>query len=372
MPENEFSPNCAGQSSQIRIEALGQGFDYWYADASAGTDKEPTCTHDFPTPSRCYTTPPQGYQPCTPNVPSTIDGLRAALAATTNEQEQQALLGELVLKFLTDTTVTFGLDSAIAVIDGNPSYEELQKQLEERKFEYVADFGDDSTQLWRGAGPTAGGGRKLQLGKQQPAAEARASIAPPVPPASLGRVPGDTVDYFQRVRCLLRPYRSDSARAVAFATDPTLRATFVAMAEDSTAWGSPAARAALNQYAGTEYAELDEFVADSATAARTTTRGPDGRLKPRAEPTPERVASIVLVPNPSTGHVRVGYGLPRAARTVEMRVYDSWGQLRGTYALDDEALAAGVTLALAPGIYQCQLVADGAVVARERLLIQPR
>ena len=37
--------------------------------------------------------------------------------------------------------------------------------------------------------------------------------------------------------------------------------------------------------------------------------------------------------------------------------------------LPDEALAAGVTLQLRAGIYQCVLLADGAVVARERLLI---
>jgi hypothetical protein len=35
----------------------------------------------------------------------------------------------------------------------------------------------------------------------------------------------------------------------------------------------------------------------------------------------------------------------------------------------DERLAEGVYLHLREGIYQCQLVADGVVVARERLLI---
>jgi hypothetical protein len=38
--------------------------------------------------------------------------------------------------------------------------------------------------------------------------------------------------------------------------------------------------------------------------------------------------------------------------------------------LADERLAEGVELRLRAGIYQCQLVADGVVVARERLLIQ--
>jgi hypothetical protein len=71
----------------------------------------------------------------------------------------------------------------------------------------------------------------------------------------------------------------------------------------------------------------------------------------------------------STGHVRVGYGLTQTAQQVTLRVYDEWGQWRGEYALTDAALAEGVTLQLRPGIYHCNLVADGKVVAKERLLI---
>lgn len=41
----------------------------------------------------------------------------------------------------------------------------------------------------------------------------------------------------------------------------------------------------------------------------------------------------------------------------------------GTYALTDEALASGITLKPRAGIYHCALLADGALVARERLLI---
>ena len=78
---------------------------------------------------------------------------------------------------------------------------------------------------------------------------------------------------------------------------------------------------------------------------------------------------LLLAPNPSTGHVRVGYSLPQAAKVVELRVYDEWGQAAGTYALTDEALASGVTLRLREGIYHCVLLADGAVAAKERLLI---
>jgi hypothetical protein len=72
---------------------------------------------------------------------------------------------------------------------------------------------------------------------------------------------------------------------------------------------------------------------------------------------------------PSTGHVQVGYGLPQTAKTVVLHVYDPWGQPQGTYALTDEALSEGVTLRLRAGIYHCTLVADGVVVAKERLLI---
>ena len=151
--------------------------------------------------------------------------------------------------------------------------------------------------------------------------------------------------------------------AAALVTGMPLRATFTAMAEDSTRWGASAARAALNQYAGTAYAELAEGEEEADDMQRTTPQATD------AVEAPARRAFILLAPNPSNGHVRVGYGLERAAKTVELRVYDQWGQPMGAYTLTDEALTEGVTLKLRAGIYHCVLVADGAVVAKERLLI---
>ncbi len=65
----------------------------------------------------------------------------------------------------------------------------------------------------------------------------------------------------------------------------------------------------------------------------------------------------------------MGYGLPKAAERVVLRVYDKWGQPQGAHALTSKALAEGVTLTLRSGLYQCVLVADGRVVARERLMI---
>ena len=53
---------------------------------------------------------------------------------------------------------------------------------------------------------------------------------------------------------LFGPIRASAALALGTA----LRATFVAMAEDSTRWGAQAARAALNQYAGTNYQDIFE------------------------------------------------------------------------------------------------------------------
>ncbi len=140
---------------------------------------------------------------------------------------------------------------------------------------------------------------------------------------------------------------------------------YLLMAEDSARAGTSAARAALNQYAGTAYAELAEEAAlDGADMQRMT---------PPAVPVTgcamQGQNRLLLAPNPSTGHVRVGYGLTQAASVVELRVYDQWGQPAGTYALTDQALAEGVSLKLGAGIYHCTLVADGAVVARERLLI---
>jgi hypothetical protein len=86
--------------------------------------------------------------------------------------------------------------------------------------------------------------------------------------------------------------------------------------------------------------------------------------------TPPVVAGVADTPlHPSTGLVRVGYGLPQAAKTVELRVFDAWGRPMGTYSLADDKLGEGVYLNLRQGIYQCQLVADGVVAAKERLLI---
>ena len=142
-----------------------------------------------------------------------------------------------------------------------------------------------------------------------------------------------------------------------------LAATFTAMAEDSLRWGSAAARAALNQYAGTNYRELTFDEGEAGVGARQTAPALDGVGK--ATP----AAFLVLAPNPSTGHVRVGYSLLQTAQAVELRVDDEWGQPVGAYALTDEALTAGVTLRLRVGLYQCVLRADGAVAAKERLLI---
>ena len=86
-------------------------------------------------------------------------------------------------------------------------------------------------------------------------------------------------------------------------------------------------------------------------------------------PLPPAAAAPLLASNPSTGHVRVGYGLPQAAKAVTLRVYDQWGAPMSTYALTDETLAEGVTLKLRAGIYHCTLEADGAIVAKERLLL---
>ena len=107
--------------------------------------------------------------------------------------------------------------------------------------------------------------------------------------------------------------------------------------------------------------------------ARCARTAHTARLRPGAAPPAASIAPpaafLLLLPNPSTGHVRVGYGLPQTAAVVELRVYDQWGQPVGTYALTDEALASGVWLRLRAGIYLCHLVADGTVRAKERLLI---
>lgn len=86
-------------------------------------------------------------------------------------------------------------------------------------------------------------------------------------------------------------------------------------------------------------------------------------------PATGRGGQLLLAPNPSTGEVRVGYGLPQAARTVRMRVFDEWGRPADERALTADALSEGVVLRLRPGLYHCQLIADEKVVATERLLI---
>ena len=133
----------------------------------------------------------------------------------------------------------------------------------------------------------------------------------------------------------------------------------------SPAWGTMAARAALNRYAGANYCEIGETEEELDAARLLPTSGISKVTAAQRGP----AAFLLLAPNPSTGHVRVGYGLPGAAKFVVLRLYDEWGQPAGEYALTDEALEAGVTLRLRAGIYHCMLLADGAVVAKERLLI---
>ena len=86
---------------------------------------------------------------------------------------------------------------------------------------------------------------------------------------------------------------------------------------------------------------------------------------------PPPAAAALLAPNPSPGHVRVSYGLAQPAKAVELRLYDAWGRTAGTYALPTTGQPVERPLPLRAGIYHCTLVADGAIVAKERLLITP-
>ena len=370
---NRFSPSCTpvqpASATQAHI-AMQDGsarrtwFRYYYPDPLIDPRMKPTCVQPYGPVQVAGSNPPvfvpggMDVQPCGIIIDSadacppiqllarSTDDIKADLAATPDHAKRQGLVSELMHLYLTDTAAT-ALDSAVALLqrEDDPAYAHKRWQLEARLYE-SPDASD--------AAGRAGRPRKRSAQPMWAGASAQA--------AHRGAAP---LDYGRRVVQLLFPYGSDSLRVEAFATDAALRATFVAMAEDSLAWGCMAARTALNLYAGTHYPPIgdgDGETGDGPAAARHGATAPGVQS---AHP----AATLLLLPNPSTGHVRVGYGLPQAATTVELRVFNQWGQPQGTYTLTDEALTAGVWLRLRAGIYHCQLVADGAVVAKERLLI---
>ena len=356
-PDNTFLGMCTADGLDLkRGDGNAQPFTYYYpTHTMAAPDTKPECYSLGIDVVGCNIN--HSGTPCLSNQYRSRDkeDLTAELDTTTDAYKQQLLISELLTKYLTDTSVVGGLDSAIAILAryNLPAFEQKQLQLEERR--YYGDEEPESTGARAAAPPRRKFGAQPASNRQAAKALRNLHLVTPT-----GRgVAGDTTDYFRRVLCALRPLRGDSVRRAALAPGTTLRDSFTAMAEDSLKWGSSAARAALNQYAGTNYRELrlDEGT-ETGEAARGTAVAPT-----------EATAFIVLLPNPSTGHVRVGYGLAHPAAVVELRVFDQWGQPQGTYALTDEALASGVWLRLRAGIYHCQLVADGAVVAKERLLI---
>ena len=360
-PNNLFSTSATAAQPNIRLIAGGQGFLY----AHDQPPSDPRMIPDFYSsgvvldacPLRtmdlgCESTDPLQTE-------QEIKDEMAALPDSTDEYKLK--LDELVTALLTKEGGEHGIDSAIAVLTryNHPAFEDKLLQLLARKSDAENGEGDGDDY-----GDVFGRGRRKE--PAQPAAAAlTAQLALPhqTAGAAVAQRAGQ-VNYFRRVLELLLPLNSDSARTAALATPGALRAELTAMAEDSTAWGSMAARSALNQYAGTNYRPLlldDEPTTDELARAAAVSPTPAARPAP--------AAFIVLAPNPSTGHVRVGYGLPQTARVVTLRVFDEWGRPAGEHSLDDAALEAGVVLRLRSGLYHCQLVADGKVVVTERLLI---
>jgi hypothetical protein len=141
---------------------------------------------------------------------------------------------------------------------------------------------------------------------------------------------------------------------------PALHAELVQMAEDSLTWGSYAARTALNMYAGTHYTIW--YAGDGGDEASGLNR---------AAPTPVAAShTLLLAPNPSDGQVTVTYTLPAAAQAAEVVIYDAWGAEVLRRSLNGKQTTAELRLALRAGLYNAVLLADGALVAKERLLIE--
>lgn len=357
-PNNTFTDNtnipATNKRYHIYLRCGSQGTSggtpfTWYP-TDAGMRPTDCTTTELPLVVSCGNT--VGLDGCPAHDESVdLETLQARLAQEPAGSDERAmLLNELVGELVTTENVAHGLDTAIALLEReqSPAYDEYLLQLQSLREEASMAAGGNgqrhtllqASAPWRKAAPVA--------------VDLRRSAANP----TAGRA---VTNYLYRVRDLLLPLGTDSARTVAVMTDGSLRAELQRMAEDSLTRGYLAARAAMNQYGGTHYrlTEWEDAEGDGADLGRSA--GP-------VEPTPP-TAFLVLTPNPSTGHVRVGYGLPRTAQQVAVRVYDEWGQPCGEHRLTAESLAEGVTLRLRPGLYQCVLEADGQVVAKERLLI---
>lgn len=337
MPANNDFTNSCGTSlpKDILLNSFAGGFTYSY-DASTYA---PACYSSGVSLNLCLIGVPGNCQPSPTN--RDRSAIRTELDTTTNTATRQLLIGELIRSYLTDTTLTGGLDSAVVVLqtENDPALQEYKAQLETRV---------GQTYSSRVAGPNRGAGVARRAGAVRQTTESQ-STAP---------------NYQLRVMELLVPLGSDSASAAAIATDADLRAELVQMADDSLTWGSIAARAALNYYAGTHYREwtLDEQPLDAERGTAKALASENARPEAAA-------AQLRLVPNPTDGPVTVQYRLPAGARQARLVVYNSWGTEVARYALEGET--ATLRLPTRAGLYVCALWADGAIVAKEQVLVQP-
>lgn len=316
----------------LRLWTNAPGFVYNYASDYPAPRVAGTSGQSI-TPNNC------GFSANNQGCPVTQDHdrptLRAQLASLTTPAEREPVINALLRSYLNDTLISHGPDSALALLqaENNPAYQSQLTQLLVR----TGQYGGSSSRM---AAPAA----KLR-GKWH-GETAAGRVAP--------------ADYYQRVVELLVPLGTDSARTVALATDATLRAELVAMAEDSLAWGSQAARVALNQYGGTHYVEWIG-AEPAATDDDTPSAG-------RGAPTSP--AALYLLPNPSAGPLQVDYTLPTGTRQAALVLYDSWGQQVARYELTAEATRREISLQLRPGLYQVVLRADGQATAQARLLLE--
>lgn len=345
-PNNVFSNVCSGSAKDILLGTGASGFTYAYPTnsgmqpgngnatcGSVGTGKVVLDPCPYSNSGGCPTSV----------FLRTVGDLKAQIDTVSDAYERGLLLNDLLLTYLTDTTVTHGLDSAIALLQRlTPTgYGDVLAQLQARAAETVVTTGNSYRQAAPGRISVAQSRRGAGGGTMGPQTES------------------GEVNYFRRVLELLEPLGTDSARAAAIANDGDLHDELVAMATDSMAWGSQAARAALNHYAGAKYHEWGMPMLEGGSEAERSL----GAKTPAATAASN---SLRLLPNPSTGQVQVSWpGEPD--QQGELAVYDSWGRL-----VQQQALAADETelaLLLRPGLYHCLLRVAGTVVAKDKLLI---
>lgn len=328
-PANNIFSHTGGSAKSFLNGSSGYPTLYYYYAPSTYT--APLSYSSVLSPISCTLNGNFDYSTACPD-PSTggggrsVDDWLAELDTTTDAQARSILLNLMLQAYLNDTTGTYTLDSAIAVLEGvgegTDSYADILAGLRVR--------GGYSSGSRGVAGSTAG----------------RTTT---------------TDSYYQQVHDLLAPLGDDEAITTELLSNGTLRAQLEAIANDTTTWGYVAGQGALTRYLGYHYEPWYESSAELEALRHT----------PLSTPKTPTQTIATLYPNPTTGAVQVSYQLSSGTAAAQLLIYDALGRLTMQAALTGAGETTLRLDAVPSGLYSYRIVADGHMVQTGKVVKLP-